>query len=82
MLPHQHRNAIPPTRWPGKDIHDRPFWHSTAREILVHTATDLIDTVSGRSEGATPTPALTRGPLVVGHLQRSQVANRYSAALG
>jgi hypothetical protein len=32
------------------DIHNRPFWNSTAKAILVHTATDLIDTV-GLAEG-------------------------------
>ena len=26
-------------------IHDNPFWNSTARAILIHTATDMVDTV-------------------------------------
>jgi hypothetical protein len=35
----------------GKNIHDHPFWNSTARAILIHTATDMIDTIgcSGRN---------------------------------
>ncbi len=33
------------------NIHDNPFWNSTARAIVVHTATDMVDTlgVSGQS---------------------------------
>jgi hypothetical protein len=30
---------------PGESIHDRPFWNSTAKAILIHTATDLVDTI-------------------------------------
>jgi hypothetical protein len=29
---------------PGQNIHDHAFWNSTAKAILVHTATDLIKT--------------------------------------
>lgn len=28
----------------GKNIHDNPFWNSTARAILIHTATDMVQT--------------------------------------
>jgi hypothetical protein len=28
----------------GQNIHDNPFWNSTAKAILIHTATDLVST--------------------------------------
>lgn len=32
------------------NIHDNPFWNSTARAILVHTATDMVDTAGESGE--------------------------------
>ena len=28
----------------GRNIHDNPFWNSTAKAILIHTATDMVQT--------------------------------------
>jgi hypothetical protein len=51
LMLQKYQDRIMPQRWPGATIHDRPFWNSTAKALLIHTAEDLIDTVKqGRRE--------------------------------
>ncbi|HEX2957679.1 MAG TPA: S8 family serine peptidase [Chitinispirillaceae bacterium] len=38
------------------NIHDNPFWNSTARAIIAHTATDMSDTVETSSMPFSPNP--------------------------
>ena len=51
MLDKYRRNYLAPV---GKNIHTHAFWNSTAKALIVHTATDLVNTQPLIGEAANP----------------------------
>ncbi len=49
------------------NTHDTPFWNSTARAILVHTATDIVDTI-GNSISPWANPDFVANGIYTGHI--------------